>query len=172
MDDSAPFAHIAMAEVCLWKRQYDQAAAEAERAIALDPNSASAHRALAEIFGFSGRPAEAIGLLEKAMQLDPHNRELYFFLEGWCFIQMERYAEAIPLLKQHLAHYPYNLDAHGQLVVAYTELGRDDEARAEAAEIMRISPDFSLDTRMRTVPQKDERVLSRFIRNMRKAGVK
>jgi hypothetical protein len=59
-----------------------------------------------------------------------------------------------------------------QLVVDYTELGREDEARAEAAEVLRISPDFSMDDMKRANPQKDQTVANRAQADLRKAGLK
>ena len=38
LDDSLPGAQTVLGFVYLWKKQYEQAIAEAERAIALDPN--------------------------------------------------------------------------------------------------------------------------------------
>src|SRR5216684_1880785 len=52
LDDSLPVAHMVMGLMYLLKKQYDQATAEAERAIALDPNSVVGYRALAEIMDF------------------------------------------------------------------------------------------------------------------------
>src|SRR5712692_9768623 len=163
LNDSLPIAHMALGETYLFKKQYDQATAEAERAIALDPNSAVGYRGLAEIMGFSGKPAEAVGLVEKAMRLDPRNRDFYLYFEGWSYTLMGRYREAISILKRHLASYPNSFAAHDQLIVDYSELGREDEARAEAAEVLRISPHFSLDELKRTSPQKDQTVLNRNI---------
>jgi hypothetical protein len=34
---------------------------------------------------------------------------------------------------------------HTALVIASSVLGREEEARAEAAEVLRVSPDFSLE---------------------------
>jgi adenylate cyclase len=121
---------------------------------------------------FSGKPAEAVGLAEKAMRLDPRNRDFYLFHEGWAYTEMGRYAEAIPVLKRHLARYPNYVGDHLLLVVDYTELGREDEARAEAAEVLRISPDYSPDRWMQVSPQKDQAFLKRLIADMRKAGLK
>jgi adenylate cyclase len=163
---------MALGETYLFKKQYDQATAEAERAIALDPNSAVGYRGLAEIMDYSGKPAEAVGMAEKAMRLDPRNRDFYLFFEGWSYTQMGRYEEAISILKRHLASYPNSFAPHVILVVDYTELGREDEARAEAAEVLRISPDFRLDALKRATPQKDQTVVNRVQTDLRKAGLK
>jgi adenylate cyclase len=161
-----------MGLIYVFKKQYDQATAQAERAIALDPNSAVGDRGLAETLDFSGKPAEAVGLVEKAMRLDPRNRDFYLFLEGKSYNQMGRYEEAIPILKRHLARYPNTLGAHANLVVDYTELGREDEARAEAADVLRISPQFSLDAWMQMIPYKDPAWRKRYYADLRKAGLK
>ena len=83
LDDSIPRAHVILGSVYLWKKQYDQAIAETERAIALDPNFADGYAlGLAEIFMAVGRPAEAMGLIEKAMRLNPRSPPLYLFALG------------------------------------------------------------------------------------------
>ena len=41
-----------------------------------------------------------------------------------------RYEEAIATLKQFLTHYPNILHAHLILAAVYSELGREEEARA------------------------------------------
>jgi len=121
---------------------------------------------------FSGKSAEAVSLAEKAMRLDPRNPERYLFEEGWSYTQMGRYAEAISILKRTLTRYPNNWAAHMLLIVDYIELGREQEARAEAAEVLWISPDYSVDRWMQHSPQKDQAFLKRLIADMRKAGLK
>lgn len=59
-------------------------------------------------------------------------------------MQQGRYNDAVPILQQHLAVSPNSLVGFIALVIAYTKLGRDREARAGAAEIMRISPHYAL----------------------------
>src|ERR1700730_5593373 len=116
---------------------------------------------------FSGKRAEAIGLAEKAMRVDPRNRDYYLWLEGGAYSQMGRYEEAIPILKRQLARYPNSFAGHYILVVDYSELGRGDEARAEATEVLRLSPNFSLDAEKRLDPQKDQTVANRFYADLR-----
>ncbi len=87
------------------------------------------YTALADILDSSEKPAEVVGLAEKALRLDPRNLERHLFNEAWSYSQMGRYEDAIPILKRHLARYPNNWAAHGLLVVDYTGLGREEEAR-------------------------------------------
>ena len=172
LDDSRAAAHRILSEVCLQKKQYEQATAEAERAIALDPNSAEGYNQLAQIMAFSGKPAEVIGLEEKAIRLDPRSRDYYLLLEGAAYTLMGRHEEAIPLLKQHLTRYPNDLFAHQTLIVDYVELGQEQEARAEAAEVLRINPKYSIEVWRQKSPQKNRALLERNLADLRKAGLK
>ena len=56
-----------------------------------------------------------------------------------------RYEEAIAAYKRALTRNPNLLPAHLDLAVIYSELGREEEARAEAAEVLRINPKYSLE---------------------------
>ena len=67
----------AWATVYLWQKQYEQAIAEMERAIALDPNLALSYAFLAETLSRVGRPEEAMGMVEQALRLKPHVADLH-----------------------------------------------------------------------------------------------
>ena len=58
------------------------------------------------------------------------------------------------------------------LAAAYSELGKDAEARAEAAEVLRINPQFSLDVHKERAPIKDPGTLEQHLAVLRKAGLK
>jgi len=62
--------------------------------------------------------------------------------------------------------------AHVTLTSAYAEAGRLEEARAEAAEVMRISPTFSIENHVRVSPYKKQEHLDRLVESLRKAGLK
>jgi tetratricopeptide (TPR) repeat protein len=53
------------------KQQYDQAIAEGERAIALDPNNADSYERQAAVLNFAGRPEDALRMVEQAMRRKP-----------------------------------------------------------------------------------------------------
>jgi adenylate cyclase len=80
--------------------------------------------------------------------------------------------EAIAPLKQYLTRYPNFLGAHLTLAAVYSELGKEVEARAEAAEVLRLNPNFSLEVHKERVPIKDPATLERHIAALRKAGLK
>jgi adenylate cyclase len=147
-------------------RRFDQAVAEGKRAVALNPNYAEAYVALAMALNVSNKPEEGLRAIQKAAQLDPSPNDAYAFYNATDLVLMGQYQEAIPLLKSNLMAFPDNIFAHANLVVAYTELGRDAEARAEATEMMRINPNFSWR------PNKDESVNRRLSNDLHKAGLK
>jgi adenylate cyclase len=172
LDDAQPTAHWTLGYVYLMKRQHEQAIAEAERTIALDPNNANAYVQLGDLLVFVGRAQETIGLVEKAMRLNPHYPATYANALGWGYLATGRYEEAIAPLKEAIRRMPNFAPAHWNLTGVYSELGREAEARAEATEILRISPNFSVEVLRQMAPLKDPAVLERYISALRKAGLK
>jgi adenylate cyclase len=83
-----------------------------------------------------------------------------------------RYDEAITTLKKALGMFPKHLGAHLHLAVIYTELGRDAEAQAEAAEILQINPRYSLDGLQQRLLNKEPAENERYLAALRKAGLK
>ena len=66
-----------------------------------------------------------------------------------------RYEEAIATQKRALARNPQFWGPHFCLAACYGHLGREAEAQAEAAEVMRVNPNFSLGVFQRSVPYKE-----------------
>jgi adenylate cyclase len=106
LDDSLPAAHSLLGAVYVQRKQYDQAIAEGERAIALDPNNADSYQRQADVLSFSGKPEEAARLVEQAMRLNPRYPVLYLVTVGWAYTMSGRHAEAITALKAALLRNP------------------------------------------------------------------
>jgi len=83
-----------------------------------------------------------------------------------------RYEEAIVQYKKALKLEPDDLFIHLGLAHIYVKLERDKEAQAEAAEVLRIHPKFSLEHYAKTLPFKDQSVVDDTIARLRKAGLK
>ncbi len=173
LDPSNAGAYGGMSEIYLFERQYDQSIAAAERAVAIEPNSVIFYAQLASALSFS-KPAEAITAAERARRRDPRMQANYLLIEGPPYMIMGRYEETVSALKGYLAGRSsgeYDLIAHLALATSYIELGREAEARAEAAEVLRINPGYTL-----TDPQKgvieDVALAERWNDDLRKAGLK
>ncbi len=52
------------------------------------------------------------------------------------------------------------------------QLGQEAEARAEASEVLRLNPKFSLEVHKQRAPIKDPATLERHLATLRKAGLK
>jgi adenylate cyclase len=61
--------------------------------------------------------------------------------------------------------------AHVELAACYVELGREEEARAEAAEVLRLAPHVSVEVFKQSLPYKESADLERFVAGLRKAGL-
>jgi adenylate cyclase len=69
-----------------------------------------------------------------------------------------------------MANNPFT---HVGLIAAYTRLGREQDARAEAAEVLRLAPKFSLETVKKTIPVDWTAPPGRhFLDDLREAGLK
>jgi tetratricopeptide (TPR) repeat protein len=168
-------AYVAYAFLCRFypfKRQYDQAITECERALEIAPSYVTPYFWLAEASVRSGKPKEAIGFIEKTERLDPRNRVAWEGGRGVAYIVMGRYAEAIPIFKAYFVSFPHVLWIHVWQAVAYGELKRSEEARAEAAEVLRISPHFSLKAEKERMSFQDQALEERYLNDLRKAGLK
>src|SRR6266852_3230847 len=174
LDDSLSPAHSILAAIYVQKGQYDQAVTEAQRSIALNPNSPLGYVWLAEVMNNMARPTEALVAAEKAMRLDPGNRDRYLSEEGFAYQGLGRYEDSITAYKGFLAVRPGIVLAHVGLAVDDIELGHDDAARAEAAEVLRLNPQFNLELIFRTVGPKGKVLAenARWSADLRKAGLK
>jgi adenylate cyclase len=86
--------------------------------------------------------------------------------------QWDAFKEAQSILEETLATEPNNPAAHMFLAILDIELGRNDDARADAAEVLRLSPQYSLATWQQTYLFKDPTLRERWLADLRKAGLK
>jgi adenylate cyclase len=172
LNDSTPAGHTVLGMVYLWQKQYEQAIAEMEQAIVLNPNGAEDHAALAEGLSCVGRPEDAIRMAEQALRLKPFIVDLHLNSIGSAYYLARQPEGAIAPLEQFLTRYPNILGAHLTLAAVYSELDKEAEARAEAAEVLRLNPRFSLEVHKQRAPIKDPAMLERHLAALRKAGLK
>ena len=171
LDNSLAEAHAAMSLVLVMLRHYDTAIEARERAVSLNPNSAIALYTLALCLNYSYRSEEALPLVQKAVRLNPLVPRYYSHL-GIAFRETGRFEEGISTIKKSLQIAPNDVLAYIVLVSLYAYAGREDEARAAAAEIQRIDPKFSLEKFAKGSAWKEGPRRDRFIDSLRQAGLK
>jgi adenylate cyclase len=170
LDDSDLSALITVAWDDVLEFRPEQAVADAERAVELNPNYAGSYDLLGVALTYDGKPEEAIPQIERAIRLDPMSETYYMMDIGLADLFLRRYPEAAQMAERHLAAYPNDIGALVVRCIAYSELGRERDARAQAAEIMRLNPEYKFIIPDRWVPLLMP--LRHFGTDVRKAGLK
>ena len=172
LDDSLAEAHGILGLCYLMKRQHNMAIAEGRRAVAINPNSAESHTRLGFLLRYAGEYEEALSFALKAIRLNPFPPGYYFHQLGMVYCMMERYEEAIAACKKGIRREPNNIFAHSSLAIIYFLSGREQDARMEAAEVLRIDPNFSLSRHSEAIVYKNQADTTRVIEALRGAGLK
>jgi adenylate cyclase len=172
LSDSWHLNHMSLGYIFLYQQQYDPALAEMEQAVALAPTEAWSYAALAEVLSRVGRAEDALAAATQTLHLKSFIVDEHLGSIGTAYAVAGRHEEARAALQRYLSRYPNRLDIHLMLAAVYSELGQASEARAEAAEILRLNPKFSLEVHRERVPIKDPAVLERHLAALRKAGLK
>lgn len=172
LDDSCASAHAHLGMLYVNIREHEKAIAAGERAIEIAPNLADAYAYFVQVLNYSGRPEEAVPLIEKAFRLNPVGPSSYYYTHAaHSYSLTGRYEDGIRMAKEMLARWPNIVFGYIQLALYYTALGRDEEARAAAQELLRINPKFSAQQYTKMLPYKDPALNARVLERLRKAGV-
>ena len=109
----------------------EEAVAEHERALALDPSNAEAAAQLGIDYRFLGQFNKSLEYLDRAMLASPHDPTLNYWYDSkaWANFGLKRYDQAIELARRALAINPKNAFAHVVLVAALALTDHDAEAR-------------------------------------------
>jgi adenylate cyclase len=171
LDDSLPGAYRMLGSLCAWRKEYDEGVTALEKAVTLDPNDAESYAVLARIHVFSGRPKDAVRLMEKAIHLNPAHPAWYSNVLGMAYLMMKVDDKATRAFKQAVQQNPNFLPAHVFLAAIHCRQGNNDEARTEVAEVLRISPDYTLERFAEMIPIADQAIMAEVLDGLRKAGL-
>ena len=153
LDAEDPECHWLLCEVHLLKREFDKAEFHQERALALNPNDPRLVVQRGFLLAWLGRGEDGVEWVERAMRLDPNLPEDYYRNLGLLLHEARRYAEAVDALKRMPAP---QVPQRAHLASCYGWMGARDEARAEAAKIIELTPEFSAAEHVSGLPYKNE----------------
>ena len=135
------FAHWRLAKILYFRKEMDRFESEMHRALALNPNHAETLADVAVHLSMLNRHDEAYEYAQRAAKLDPNLTWNYFTYERY-FLSKKRYREALAAAQQ--INIPEYYWTHFWRALPYAELGDMDAAHKEAAEVLRLKPDFAL----------------------------
>ena len=170
LDPNLPSAHSQLGNVLAYKKDYDASIGEHQRAATLNPNLTDS--SYPTTLSYSGQHAKAIEIFRAHMRLDPFYPPWTVMWLGIAYYMIHQYSEALPHLRECVTRAPNSRGAHLWSAANYAQMGLFEEARKEAAEVMRIDPEYTIQGRTRQAAifrhQKD---LDHAIDGVRKAGL-
>jgi adenylate cyclase len=169
LDPHLPEAYAELGYNIIRKRDFDAAAAAAERAIALNPNFADYR--VAQVFYSVGQPAKAIEIAKTQMRLDPFHPHFAPLIAGVAYYLLKEHREAQCWLRNATGRAPNHQYGHAFLAATYAQLGRVEDARAEAAEVLRVNPKYTIGTQKQVSILKRAEDSDHLIDGLRKAGL-
>jgi adenylate cyclase len=170
IDPSTTSAYRLLAIINMYKRRYDLALGQIDRALEINPSDAEIYSQRGIILVWAGRAAEALPWLEGALRFDrahsltSQNLCLAYFLLG-------RYPEAVESCDRALSRSPsrtIQLQAHPFLAATYAEMGRNQDAEGERVIILHLAPFFDAQIFARQLGTQEAR--EHILEGLKKAG--
>jgi TolB-like protein len=145
----------------------------AQRAVTLNPNSASASGILGWMEVQEGNLGEGLELLRRAERLSPRDPRGWFIASAMasCYFQQSQFEEAVSWASKALAQNPRYTVAHRVLAASLAELGQEDEANEAIQEVLKIEPGLSLSSLRKRVIYRNERLWTKYAHALRLAGL-
>jgi adenylate cyclase len=165
-------AHEIMGGILTQTKRADQGIAEFDLALALDPNLAVAYGDIGLAKMFVGHPEEAGARENEALRLSPRDSFAWLWLHfaGAAKLNLGAEEEAVTLFRRSIENNRTNPLTHFFLAATLANLGKSEEARAEAKAGLALDPGFSIG-RFRSGGENDNPMGERLMEGMRKAGV-
>jgi adenylate cyclase len=168
-DPNLPEAYAEVAYNIIRKSDFDGATVAAERAMALNPNFVDYR--LAQVFYSVGQPAKAIEIAKAQMRLDPFHPHFAPLIAGIAYYLLKEHQEAQRWLREATGRAPNHQYGHAFLAATYAQLGRVEDARAEAAEALQVNPQYTIGTQKQVSILKRSEDSDHLVDGLRKAGL-
>jgi adenylate cyclase len=132
LDPDWTWPHDVKGGILRLQARYQEAVAEHERALALDPSNEDAAASVGMDYTMLGRFDKSLEYFDQAILGSPHDPSLAYWYGGkaWANFGLKRYGQAIDMARQAIAIKPnYNQFSHVFLVAALALTGQEAQAR-------------------------------------------
>jgi TolB-like protein len=172
-DSEDPWAHHALGCVYLFTRRFDDALAEFELALRLNPNFSLAQGYYGLALSYCGLWEEANMAARRALRLSPRDpfSAVYYGIAAYAYFVGRNYDEAIRLSRDGLRQRSDFVGAHRVLTSAAGMAGKTDIASAALQELRRAQPNISLAWIAGQMPIKLEVDREHYLEGFRRAGL-
>jgi serine/threonine-protein kinase len=134
-----PSAHVCLGTVYNGTGRYEDAVAQFESAVAIEPTNDDAYRGLANAYERLGNLTDAEKTYRRAIELRPHYWAGYSWL-GAFYYYHARYAEAASMFSQVIALVPDSIRGYYDLGATYNSQGRYADAIGMLQHSIAIRP--------------------------------
>ena len=171
LNDVTGYPHLVLAQVHLNRREFDEASAEADRAVTARPSCPAAYSLKASVLTYLGRPSEAIEHALYALRLTPVHPPMHSAVLASAFYGSERHEEAIAAANTAIELDATRIDPYLVLAASHVVLGHGEDARWASDKVRKLKPAFSLADFATSQPYKDQNHLDRLLDQLRTAGL-
>lgn len=172
IDPDCADAHGLLALTHLDAGEHDMAIKMADKAVNLAPNNAENLGGVAQaVMTKSGQPERGLELIKRAMRLCPFYRPGFLRSLGMAYRMCGRLEEAVACYRESLKRETGYLAAYVNLASVLGELGRSDEAREAARDLLAQEPDFSIAAYTAGLSYRNPSDIERIADGLRKAGL-
>jgi TolB-like protein len=173
-DAEDAWAHHGLAYSYLFARRFDDAIAEFELALRLNPNFAFSQAFYAVTLCYAGRYADGDIAIRRALRLSPRDplAGIYSGLGAYIQFAAGRYGEAVQLARESLRQRGDFVGAHRVLTAAAGMLGDSELAAIALQGLQQVQPNISLAWISRELPMKRAEDREHYLDGLRRAGLK
>ncbi len=171
IDDTYWGAYSMLCTIHLVTREFEKAEEYFKKAGHHAPSTTDFHSMRAFQLNYLGNPHEAIKYFQVAMRLSPFYPPWYLYHLGLSYHLTGQHEKAIETLKKAVERTPNSIYTHPRLTMIYSDLGRMQEAKKQAAEVLRVNPKFTVEGWAKANPFKDPAIVEHRKELLRKAGL-
>lgn len=171
MGDVTGYPHLVLAQVHLSRRQFDEAATEADLAVSARPSCPAAYSLKASVLNYLGKSGEAVAYAQYALRLTPVHPPMYPAVLASAYYGDRRYDEAGAAAEDAIDLDANHVDPYLILAASKVALGQEEEARSAAAKVRKLKPGFNLTEFAKAQPYQNQAELDLLLERLTTAGL-